>query len=102
VENNAFSDIESREYRLLGDSSIIIRDQHFDNALISGDDSQQTGNLVEIVNSGTIQVTDGEVDENEEDGDNNGGGGEGEFYNTDIQPYRRTLSDGDTITVNSS
>ncbi len=51
VENNAFSDIESREYRLLGDSSIIIRGQHFDNALISGDDSQ-TGNLVEIVDSG--------------------------------------------------
>ena len=99
MENNAFSDIESREYRLLGDSSIIIRGQHFDNALISGDDSQ-TGNLVEIVDSGTVQVTEGEVDE-DEDGDNNGGG-EGEFYNTDIQPYRRTLSDGDRITVNSS
>jgi mannuronan 5-epimerase len=99
VENNAFSDIESREYRLLGDSSIIIRGQHFDNALITGDDSQ-TGNLVEIVDSGTVQVTEGEVDE-DEDGDNNGGG-EGEFYNTDVQPYRRTLSDGDRITVNSS
>ena len=67
--------------------------------MISGDDSQ-TGNLVEIVDSGTIQVTEGEVDE-DEDGDNDGGG-EGELYNTDIQPYRRTLSDGDRITVNSS
>ena len=35
VENNTFSDIESSEYRLSGNSSMIIRGQHFDNALIS-------------------------------------------------------------------
>jgi len=100
VQNNSFSEIESREYRILGDSSIIIRDQQFlDNALISGDDSE-TGNLVEIVDSGTIQVIEGEVDEEEED-DEGGDEGEGESYNTDIQPYSRTLSDGDSITVNS-
>jgi poly(beta-D-mannuronate) C5 epimerase len=98
VENNAFSDIESSEYRILGDSSMIIRGQHFDNTLITGGDSV-TGNLVEIVGSGTIQVTDGESDDED---DNNEEGEEGELYNTDIQPYRKTLSDGDSITVNSS
>src|SRR5215210_552407 len=98
VENITFSDnIESSEYRLLADSSLIIRGQHFDNALITGDDSV-TGNLVEIIDSGTIQVIEGEVDEDDDGGDE----GEGEMHNTDIQPYRRTLSDGDEITVNSS
>jgi hypothetical protein len=98
VENITFSDIESSEYRLLADSSLIIRGQHFDNALISGDDSV-TGNLVEIVGSGTIEVTEGEVDEEDDDG---GEEDEGDLYNTDNAPYRRTLSDGDSITVNSS
>jgi len=98
VENTTFADnIESSEYRLLADSSLMIRGQHFDNALITGDDSV-TGNLVEIVGSGTIQVIEGEVDEDDDGGDED----EGELHNTDIQPYRRTLSDGDSITVNSS
>src|SRR5215217_673631 len=98
VENITLSDnIESSEYRLLADSSLIIRGQHFDNALITGDDSVK-GNLVEIIGSGTIQVIEGEVDEDDDGGDE----GEGEMHNTDIQPYRRTLSDGDEITVNSS
>src|SRR5215217_4399288 len=93
VENITLSDnIESSEYRLLADSSLIIRGQHFDNALISGDDSV-TGNLVEIQDSGTIEVTEGEVDEDDDEGDS---------YNTDNAPYRRTLSHGDSITVNSS
>jgi parallel beta-helix repeat protein len=95
VQNNTFSEIESREYRVLGDSSITIRGQHFDNTLIAGDDSQ-TGNLVEIADSGTIQVTDGASDD---DDDEQGGGGA--LYNTDNEPYRTTLSDGDSITVNS-
>jgi mannuronan 5-epimerase len=96
VQNNTFSEIESREYRILGDSSIIITGQQFlDDALISGDDSQR-GNLVEIVDSGTILVAEGESDDDDEDDD------EGELYNTDNAPYRKTLSDGDTITVNSS
>src|SRR5215203_1658574 len=94
VENTTFSDIELSEYRLLGDSSLTIRGQHFDNALISEDDSE-TGNVVEIVDSGIIEVTEGEADEEDEEG-------EGNSYNTDSEPYRRTLGDGDSITVNSS
>jgi parallel beta-helix repeat protein len=115
VEDIRFSDIEESEYRLLGDSSLIIRGQHFDNALISEDDSV-AGNFVEIVDSGIIEVfegeRDGEEEEEEEDGggDDNGSGDdeeeeeqrEGELYNTDIEPFRRTLNDGDEITVNSS
>jgi mannuronan 5-epimerase len=96
VQNTTFSDIESSEYRLLGDSSIVIIGQQFDNALISGDDSVVTGNLVEIVNSGTIEVTEGEKDEGDNEGE------EGDSYNTDNEPFRRTLSDDDSITVNSS
>ena len=94
VQNTTFSDIDSNEYRLLGDSSIVIIGQEFDNVLISGDDSV-TGNLLKIVNSGTIQVTEGETDEDEEEG-------QGDLYNTDNEPFRRTLSDDDSITVNSS
>jgi mannuronan 5-epimerase len=105
VENTTFSDIELREYRLLGDSSLIISGQQFDNALISGDDSE-TGNLVEIVDSGIIEVTEGEMDgegDEEEDRDDTGDEeDEGNSYNTDSEPYRRTLSDDDSITVNSS
>jgi poly(beta-D-mannuronate) C5 epimerase len=93
VQNTTFSDIESNEYRLLEDSSIIIRGQQFDNGLISEDDSE-TGSLVEIVDSGTIEVIEGEADEDEEE--------EGDSYNTGNEPFRRTLSDGDEITVNSS
>jgi hypothetical protein len=64
--NTTFSDIESSEYRLLDDSSLVIRGQQFDNTVISEDDSQ-TGSLVEIVDSGTIQVIEGEVDEDDDD-----------------------------------
>jgi hypothetical protein len=39
------------------------------------------------------------VDEEDDDG---GDEDEGDLYNTDNAPYRRTLSDGDSITVNSS
>src|SRR5215210_497670 len=98
VQNTIFSDIESSEYRLLADSSLTIRGQSFDNALISGDDSE-TGNLVEIVDSGTIHVTEGEGDEDEERDEQDD---EGDLYNTDIQPLDITLNDGDSITVNSS
>jgi mannuronan 5-epimerase len=95
LENNMFSDIESGEYILSGDSSIIIRGQQFDNYLIA-EEGSASSNLVEIVDSGMIEVTEGETDrEGEEDS-------EGDLYNTDNQPYRRTLSDGDSITVNSS
>jgi mannuronan 5-epimerase len=42
VQNTTFSDIEESEYRLSGDSSITIRGQHFDNAIISHDGSVTT------------------------------------------------------------
>ncbi len=124
VENNVLSDIESSEYLLSGNSGIIIRGQQFDDALISGegidadedvvvidddadeaDDDQATENVVEIVGSGTIEVTDGANDGEEDDGDgddDDDDGDEANSYNTDIEPYTTTLSDGDTITVNSS
>jgi parallel beta-helix repeat protein len=102
LENNEFSDIESSEYRLSGNSSMIIRGQHFDNALISQEDSEIDSH-VEIVDSGIIEVTEGETggeEDDEDDGDEEEG--EEDLYNTDNEPYRRTLSDGDSITVNSS
>src|ERR671910_2224847 len=93
VQNNSFSDIESSEYGLSGDSSMTMRGQHFDNALISQENSEIDSH-VEIVDSGIIEVIEGETDE---DDDNNDGGeeeGEGNSYNTDNEPYSRTLSDG--------
>jgi len=94
LENNAFSDIESSEYLLSGNSSMIIRGQHFDNALIS-EDGSSTNNFVEIEDSGTIEVTEGanDDDDDEEEDENS--------YNTDNEPYRKTLDDGDSITINS-
>jgi parallel beta-helix repeat protein len=95
LESNRFFDIEESEYRLSGgNSSIIIRGQHFDNASISQEDSE-IDSYVEIVDSGVIEVIEGERDGEEVQG-------EGEVYNTDIEPYRRTFSGGDEITVNSS
>ena len=44
-------------------------------------------------------MTEGVVDEEDEEDHEESEGGS---YNTDIEPYRRTLSDGDDITVNSS
>jgi parallel beta-helix repeat protein len=98
VQNTIFSDIESSEYRLLSDSSLTIRGQQFndDDVLITEGDSQTIGSTVEIVNSGVIQVAEGGDDEDDEEE-----GEEGSSFNTDIQPYRRTLNDGDEITVNS-
>lgn len=93
VQNTIFSDIESSEYRLLSDSSLTISGQQFnDDVLITEGDSQTSGSTIEIVNSGVIQVRDGGDEDDEEEGDS---------YNTDIEPFRRTLSDGDEITVNS-
>jgi parallel beta-helix repeat protein len=97
VQNNTFSNIETNEFRLLGDSSMKIIGQQFDNTLISGDDEIATGNLIEIANSGTIEVTEGETDE-----DNDNEGSNGESHNTDREPFSMTLTDGDIITVNSS
>jgi parallel beta-helix repeat protein len=88
LENTKFYDIKSSEYLLSGNSSIIIRGQHFDNALIT-EEGSGTNNLVEIVDSGTVQVVEGNDEE------------EGKYYNTDNTPYRKRLSDGDSIIVNS-
>ncbi len=95
LESNTLSNIQSDEYQLTGGSSFIIREQHFDNAIISQGGSGPSSH-VEIVDSGMIEVTEGAIDEEEEDEE------EGDSYNTDVEPYRRTLSSGDDITVNSS
>jgi mannuronan 5-epimerase len=126
VENTTFSEIESDEYHLSGNSNIIIRGQQFDDTLISGeaidvvvdddgedgddggdegddgDDQATENNIVEIVGSGTIEVTEGanDGDQDEDDGDDDGD--EGNSFNTDTQPYTTILGDGDSITVNSS
>jgi hypothetical protein len=65
--------------------------------LITEGDSQTSGSTIEIVNSGVIQVRDGGEDDDDDEDDEE----EGDSYNTDIEPFRRTLSDGDEITVNS-
>jgi hypothetical protein len=62
--------------------------------LISGDDEVVTGSIVEIVNSGTIEVTEGNTNDDDDEG-------EGDLYNTDNEPFRMTLGDDDSITVNS-
>src|SRR5918997_1130250 len=122
VENTTFSDIESSEYHLFGNSSITIRGQEFDDAIISGEgvdvvvdedgedddgddgedngDAQATENVVQIVGSGMIEVTGGETVDEEDDGDDDED--EANSYNTDIQPYTTILGDGDSITVDSS
>ena len=96
LENNTFDDIESSEYLLSGNSSMIIRGQDFDDTSIS-EDGSATENIVEIVDSGIIEVReeDGDDDDDEDDED------EENSYDTDDEPYRTILSDGDSITVNS-
>jgi parallel beta-helix repeat protein len=118
VENTTFSDIEESEYHLAGNSGIIIRGQQFDDALISGEGidvdeeengdggGEETENIVQIVGSGRIQVIegadDGEEENGEEDEENGEDEDEADFHNTDIEPYTAIMSDGDSITVNSS
>ncbi|MDQ3969460.1 MAG: right-handed parallel beta-helix repeat-containing protein [Thermoproteota archaeon] len=105
LENNTFDDIELNEYRLSLNSNILIRAQNFDEALIAVGDLA-TQNLVEIVDSGVIQVTQGANEqEEEEDGNDNDEEEEEETettsYNTDIQSYTRRMSGGESIMVNS-
>jgi parallel beta-helix repeat protein len=116
VESTTFSDIESSEYHLSGNSALTIRGQQFDDALVSGEaeeeddqatedqatEDQATENVVEIVGSGTIEVTGG-ANDGEEDGDDDGDEDEDEAnsFNTDVEPYTTILGDGDSITVNS-
>jgi poly(beta-D-mannuronate) C5 epimerase len=98
LENNTFSNITSSEYLLSGNAGIIIRGQNFDNTLIA-EDGSATENFVEIVDSGTIEVT--EIANDGEEGGDNGEGAENSLYNTANEPYRKRLSDGDSIIVNS-
>ncbi len=118
VENTTFSDIEENEYHLAGNSGLTIRGQEFDDTLIvgegidvvatdededdddNGDDGPPTENIVEIVGSGIIEVTEGANDgEDEDDGDDDEDGENS--YNTDIELYRKILDDGESIIVNS-
>ena len=119
VESTTFSDIGSSEYHLSENSALTIRGQQFDDALISGaaieEDDQATEdqatedqpieNVLEIVGSGTIEVTEGanNGEEEEDGGDDEGDEDEDESnsFNTDVEPYRTILGDGDSITVNS-
>jgi parallel beta-helix repeat protein len=97
LENNTFHDIELSEYRLSLNSSIFISGQNFDDVLIVVGDPA-TENLVEIVDSGIIEVTEGanDDDDSEEQKEN-----EANSYNTDIERYTRILSGEDSIRVNS-
>ena len=90
LENNLFSNMASSEYVLTRNSSMIIVDRDFDNALIA-EGGSATDNLVEIVYSGTIEVTEM----------NDQGIAERKLYNTDNEPYKKRLSNGDNIIVNS-
>jgi mannuronan 5-epimerase len=90
IENILFSNITSSEYLLTRNSSIIIVDRDFDNASIA-EGGTATDNLVEIADSGRIEVT--EI--------NDQGIRERNLYNTDNEPYRKRLSNGDHIIVNS-
>jgi parallel beta-helix repeat protein len=114
LENITFSDIESSEYLLSGNSSVVIRGQDFDNALITaaqeeeeeeeeeGEEESATSKIVEIVDSGTIEVV--EVNDGGEGEDGDGSDDdeeEGNQYETDNTPYRKRLSDGDSIRVDS-
>ena len=95
LENNTFDDIESSEYLLSGNSSMIIRGQDFDDTSIS-EDGSATENIVEIVDSGIIEVREEDGDDDDDDDED-----EENSYDTDDEPYRTILSDGDSITVNS-
>jgi poly(beta-D-mannuronate) C5 epimerase len=90
LENILFSNITSSEYLLTRNSSIIIVDRDFDNVLIA-EGGSATDNLVEIVGSGIIEVT--EINDQDTP--------ERNFYNTNNEPYRKSLSNGDNIIVNS-
>jgi len=118
VENTTFFDIQESEYQLFENSSFIIRGQEFNDTLISGEGTvndtlisgegtvvgggadngdQATHNIVDIADSGIIVVTEGAS----EDEVGNDGEDEVNSYNTDDEPYRKILGDGESIIVNS-
>jgi poly(beta-D-mannuronate) C5 epimerase len=91
LEKNRFSDIATSEYLLSRNSSMIIVDRDFNNVLIAEVGSATDNNLVEIAYSGTVEVTE----------TNDQGIAERNLYNTDDEPYRKRLSNGENIIVNS-
>jgi mannuronan 5-epimerase len=98
LEDNEFSKISSSEYSLSGNSTIIIRGQDFDDDSVAQEGSA-INNVVEIVDSGIIQVVelnDGDNDEDDDEDDS-----EGNRHNTDNSPYRKRLGDDDSIIVSS-
>ena len=102
LENNTFDDIESSKYLLSLYSNILIRGQNFDDVLIAVGDPA-TENLVEIVDSGIIEVTEEAIDDEDgnEDDEEEEEETETTSYNTDIQSYTRRMSGGEIIMVNS-
>jgi mannuronan 5-epimerase len=94
LENNYFSNIKGNEYALTGNASFVIREQDFDNAII---ESSGMRNIIEIVDSGTIEVLEiGADDSSVEDA------GDGDIYDTDDERYRKILSNGDRIIIDNS
>nr|MDQ3717694.1 right-handed parallel beta-helix repeat-containing protein [Thermoproteota archaeon] len=91
LEKNRFSDIATSEYLLTRNSSMIIVDRDFNNVLIAEVGSATDNNLVEIAYSGTVEVTE----------TNDQGIAQRNLYNTDDEPYRKRLSNGENIIVNS-
>jgi mannuronan 5-epimerase len=104
VENTTFSDIATSEYLLSGNSRLIIRGQQFDDSVIS-EDGGSTQNIVQIVDSGIIEVTrgadDGVEEEEGDDGEDEEEDGEMTSYNTDVEPFTAVVGDGESITINS-
>jgi mannuronan 5-epimerase len=100
--DNTFSHMRSSEYHLSRNSSIKIVEQDFHNASITTGKGLPTGNIVEIVNSGIIEVV--EVNGREVDSNNDQRVDEENYYNhnTDRKPYRKVFGGGDSIIVNSS
>ena len=100
--NNTFSNITSSEYRLTRNSNLRIIEQYFDNTSITPGNDSGTSNTVEIVYSGIIEVT--EVNDGKENDGNSVNDGIDEstyYYNTENRPYRKVMSDDDSITINS-
>ena len=98
LEDNEFSKISSSEYSLSGNSTIIIRGQDFDDDSVAQEGSA-INNVVEIVDSGIIQVVELNDGDNDEDDDEHDS--EGNRHNTDNSPYRKRLGDDDSIIVSS-
>jgi hypothetical protein len=104
LTGNKFNNITSSEYHLTRSSNIRIMGQHFDNASITSGNGSSMGNIVEIVNSGIIEVT--EVNDVQQGKQNDNGVYQNlierkSYYNTENTPYRKVMSGGVGIIVNS-